>query len=276
MDLGDTVTLAVDLRDSVGVATNASTVSLRIDRPDGVVENPAVTNPPAVTGKYTYPYVPTLVGRYEAHWSTTAPITAFSDIFDVRDSADRMIISLAAAKAHLNMTSSYSKDDDEIREMIEATTTTIESHRNEIVAPRTVVEYDPMGTFDRIVLANKPIISITSVVDIRGITYPLSQWTLDPQMGTLTRAFPGFGYPWIGLKITYVAGFNQIPANYILAAKIILAHLWQTQRVQNIGQSVTLGNRTAREEQIMTPTGQGFAIPFRAVELLGTPASVIV
>lgn len=276
MDLGDTITLSVDLRDNTGALANATSITLRVDRPDGVTDTPSVLNPPTVTGKYLYPYTPTLVGRYRVHWTSTGPTTAFSDVFDVRDSADQMIFSLAEAKSHLNMTSTYTKDDDEIRSMIEAVTVTIESHRNEIVAPRTVTEYDSIGTFDRIVLGYKPVISITSIQDLRNTNYNVADWVLDPVLGTLTRPFPGFGYPWVGLKVVYKAGYTQIPANYILAAKIILKHLWETQRVQNIGQQVTLGNRSAREEQIMTPAGQGFAIPYRAVELLGPPASFVV
>ncbi len=105
-DLGDIIPLTVQVRDQDGLPTDATTVTLTITEPDGSTVTPTVTNPPAVTGLYENDYVPTQIGRHLIRWVTVGPNAAFTDTVDVRDLSARSIMSLAAAKTHLNMTSS--------------------------------------------------------------------------------------------------------------------------------------------------------------------------
>jgi hypothetical protein len=49
-DIGDSVSLAWDVKDSAGVLANATTVTLTVTLPDGTTATPAVTNPPTVDG----------------------------------------------------------------------------------------------------------------------------------------------------------------------------------------------------------------------------------
>lgn len=274
-DIGDLMPLSIEVRDQAGVLTNASSVVLTITLPDGTTATPTVVNPPSVTGQYVATYVPTMVGRFQIHWVTASPQAAFSDVFDVRDLAKRSIISLSGAKRHLNMSPLVTKDDEEIRDMVEAVTSVIERYRGETVVRRTVVEKNVMGYGNRLVLMHKPIVSITSILDYQNNPQDVTQWTLDPDNGTITN----YRFRWYNgrdVTVTYEAGYAEVPANYTLAAKIILAHLWTTQRIQNIGQQVSLGTRAKPEEAIITPAGMGFAIPMRAVELLGGRPSVVV
>lgn len=272
-DLGDLIPLGVQVRDEDGEPVNAQTVTLTITKPDGTVQSVPVTNPPADTGEYTINYVPVDEGRYLVRWQTTNPTAAFTDSFDVRD-ARFSIMSLATAKRHLNMTLENTSEDDELQSMIEAVTSVVERHRGEVVARRVVVEHEPMGSCDRIALMYHPVISVTSIEDERGVSVPTNGWMLDSQNGILTARTAQYSNR--SLVVTYIAGYTQIPAHYILAAKIILHHMWQTQRVQNVGLQPTLGSQSRREEQIVSPTGMGYAIPHRAIELLGGRPSVIV
>lgn len=274
-DIGDLMPLSIEVRDVDGALANASTVSLIITLPDGTTTSPPVDNPPANVGQYTALYVPTQRGRYQIHWTTMGPQAAFSDTFDARDLASRSIMSLAGAKAHLNMSPTVTKDDEEVRNMVEAVTSVIERYRGEAVVRRVVTEKNVMGNGNRLSLLHKPVISLTSITDQAGQGQDISQWSLDGENGILTNYMSRF---WNGrdLTITYVAGYTEIPSNYILAAKIILAHLWTTQRIQNIGQQVSLGTRAKPEEAIITPQGIGYAIPMRAVELLGGRPPVVV
>lgn len=272
-DIGDLIPLSIEIRDALGVLTNASTLSLVVTLPDGTTFSPSVNNDSV--GKYSATYVPLVVGRYQVHWTSTTPQAAFSDTFDVRDMASFSIMSLAAAKAHLNMSPTNTKDDEEVREMVEAVTGVIERFRSETVVRRVITEKNVMGYGNRLVLQCRPVISVTQILDWQNLPQDVSQWALDSQNGTLTN----YRFRWYNgrdVTATYVAGYQQIPANYVLAAKIILAHLWTTQRIQNIGQQVTLGTRAKPEEAIVTPAGMGYAIPMRAVELLGGRPSLVV
>lgn len=274
-DLGDLVPLGIQVRDEDGNLANASSVTLTITKPDNTTVNLVVDNPPSIMGEYTADYLPVDEGRYLVRWVTQGPAAAFTDSFDVRDMGKRSIISLADAKAHLNMSQSRTKDDEELRAMIEAATSVVERHRNEIVARRSFVEHDVMGSSTRIVLMHTPVLSVSAITDMTGASYDTDGWVLDGQNGTLTRSGGLFSS---GGKytVTYEAGYAQIPAHYLLAAKIIMAHLWQTQRIQQVGPQPTLGGSSRRDEQIVTPSGLGFAIPHRAIELLGTRPSIIV
>jgi hypothetical protein len=60
---------------------------------------------------------------------------------------------------------------------------------------------------------------------------------------------------------TYQAGYTTVPANIRLGALIIVQHLWETQRGM---MGVQLGG-----DGETYVTGRGFAIPRRAIELLG-------
>jgi hypothetical protein len=71
------------------------------------------------------------------------------------------------------------------------------------------------------------------------------------------------GPPLVGLAlVTHQAGLTAIGANIRLAAKIIIQHLWETQRG-------TMGVQLGGDNEPYM-AGRGFAIPRRAVELLGT------
>lgn len=274
-DLGDLVPLTISVLDEDGNPANATDVTLVITQPDGTTENVPITNPPTTTGQYEVDYQPADAGRYLAKWNTTTPTAAFTDTFDIRDLAAVSIISLREAKLHLNMSLTRTTDDEELRSMVEAVTHVVERHRNETIARRTVVESDVMGSGCRMVLGTHPVISVTSIVDEDGTSYTVGDWTLDGTNGILTEDTPSFT-PYHRFTVTYVAGYQQIPAHYVLAAKIILQHLWQTQRIQQVGAQPTIGGQSRRDEQIVTPSGLGFAIPHRAIELLGTRPSLIV
>ena len=85
-DLGDAVTLAIQVRDVNGTLANASAVTLTITLPDGTTTTPSVTNP--TTGNYTATYAPTTAGRYLARWVATGTnASAFADDFEVMAAA---------------------------------------------------------------------------------------------------------------------------------------------------------------------------------------------
>lgn len=258
-DLGDLVPLTVTVKDAAGVATNASTVVLTVTLPDGTTVAPSVANPPAVTGVYVCDYATTVAGRHSARWVSAGPSAAYLDAFDVRPADAPYIVSLRDAKAHLKITDTST--DEDLRSVIEAATGVIERHLNKAVVRRSFTEESWACGY--LGLDKLPLVSLTSVASIDGTkTWDVSNLDVDP--GGIVTAASGASLSG-PVTVTYVAGMAVIPSHFSLAAKIIIQHLWETQRPSggtlrpNLPDSMGTVNRS----------GMGFAIPNRALELLG-------
>lgn len=241
---------AVELR----FVTEASSATLQVQAPDGqpiTVAAPTrdgdalrtVLTPPA-PGRYTYRCV--------------AGGQAWQDVFHVRPGRSLALCSLAGAKRHLNMDLARSVDDLELRGHIESATVVIERHRNEIVAARQFVTTARAGQL----LPYTPIVQVVSATDSAGAV-DVADWTVGAD-----------GLAWVPPRVreatvTVLAGYPVVPDAFVLAAEIIAAHLWETQRMSSLeGASLT-------DDQYLTPSGLGYAIPNRAVQLLGGRPPVI-
>jgi len=267
-DVGDTVPLTIEVRDAAGALTVASGVVLTLTLPDATTSTPAVSTPS--TGRYQADYVPAVPGRYLARWVSTAPATAYVDQFDVRPTAPAYIVSMADAKRHLNMSATSTVDDEELRAWIEATTEVVEDLAGRKVPRQTVVDTRlfecPVGRF----ALQAPVISLTSIVDMDGfLTWSPAQFNLDGETGIVTVLATGL--PVQGLvQITYVAGYQLVPAKFAGAAKSILRHLWESQRAQIGGGRHTqfgIARSSSEEDTVMVA---GYAVPRAAAELIGT------
>jgi hypothetical protein len=111
-------------------------------------------------------------------------------------------------------------------------------------------------------LRSTPVISVTSIATVDGS----QSWTVSPSTMYVDSASGMVqvlsGPPVRGpLLVTYQAGYAAVPANIRLAALIIIQHLWGTQRG---AMGVQLGGDSDN-----WMAGRGFAIPRRAIELLG-------
>ena len=256
IDLGDVHPLTVDLVDADGNPANATSVALTIILPDLTTVTPVVSNPS--TGRYQYDYVTTQAGLHRVRWSATgANTSSYPESFNVAEANPAYIISLAAAKAHLNITSTA--DDEELRGFIEAATPVVEDVVGPVVV-RTYADVDSHGG-PFLVLANCPVVSLTSLAAVltSGTSYEVDDLDLDGQNGIVRRLDGGrFCGP---LRITYKAGRAVVPANITQAAKEIVRHMWETQR----GHS---GARPGFGEEGFVQTGSGFTIPRRVMELL--------
>jgi hypothetical protein len=269
-DIGDIVPLTVEIRDATGTLANAgSGVVLTLGLPDGTTLLPSVTNPS--TGRYQVDYIPTLPGRHTTRWVASGTnASAFSGTFDVRPIDPGYIISLPETKQFLNIPDINTSDDEEIRGYLEAVTTVIENWRNEKMVRQTVIERHDVRRTHQLTIRTGPLISVTEIKRVDGsFTWDVAQLDVDTARGTVSTVtgFPEF-YGFI--KVTVVVGYSVIPANFSLAAKIIVGHLWATQRQPAIGGSVFSSGETDS-----TPSGFGFSIPNRAAELLGDRPPVI-
>jgi hypothetical protein len=258
-DLSDSVPVAVDVRDAAGALTDAVTVALTITLPDGTTETPTVPNPPVTTGLYRYTYLPTQAGRHAWRFTTTTPNTAYQDVFEVRETVSPSLLSLADAKAHLNLSASNTSNDDELREYLEAATEIIESYVGPVV--RRTHTARVRGGRSSIPLPHTQVLEVTAITVVSDGSSPvtLADLTVDTAAG-LFGYKSGASIPYGEMDVTYTVGRVFVKANWTLAAKIVVKHNWETQ----------LGNLPSiqGDSQGYVVTGGGYLVPYRAISLL--------
>jgi len=173
------------------------------------------------------------------------------------------IVTLADAKAQLNIQASDTSEDAELQGFVDAATAVVETQLGQVVEPRTVVDqFDFDSCTTAFLLRAVPVISLTSIVSLDGsqswtVTSPVMH--VDGPSGSVTVLS---GPPLVGMAVvTHQAGLTAIGANVRLAELIIIQHLWETQRG---AMGVQLGGDSDN-----WMAGRGFAVPRRAIELLG-------
>jgi len=265
IDVGDLYRCSFTLTSPAGGNVNAGTMTLTITLPD---QTTTVVTPvaPTTTGVYVYDYPTVQSGRHIAHWvGTGANPGAHLEAFDVRPADAPYLVSLADVKAQTNISNTTS--DEELRTYLEAATGVVERHLGQAVVRRSRTEQHTIPTGGVLVLNWSPVIAITSLAQVGGPA------TWDPATLHVTSAgvvtCPLGAAPTGRLAVTYVAGLTVVPEEYGLAARIIVQHLWETQRgaagtPRAGGLGDTLGIARA------AGSGLGYAIPNRALELLGT------
>jgi hypothetical protein len=171
------------------------------------------------------------------------------------------IVTVEGVKAQLNIPADDTRYDAELAEYIEASTVLVEEYRNEAVVLREVTDRFDLMWATRLSLSTTPVSRIVSATR----TTDGATWTLqidDAATGLVsvvgTAALSG------SVTIVYEAGYATIPANIALATKFIVAHLWESQQQPSIGPRAI-----GTAEDTMTPGGQGWGLPDRAIALLG-------
>lgn len=256
-DSGDLVPLTVEIKDANGTLTNASAITLTIGLPDGTSASPTPTNPS--TGRYQVDFLALQPGSHSVSWTSASPNSAHTDVFEVRVLSPRYIVSLADVKTQLNMTAT--SNDEELRAFIGAATGVIERHLGQAVVKRVFTEEHSVSA-GLLVLTWTPALTLVSVSSLDSSqTWDVSKLHLSSS-GIVSPAAGGTAI-YGRVSTAHVAGMVVIPEEYGLAARIIVQHLWETQR----GNS---GNpRAGGLGDSMGSSGRGYAIPNRALELLG-------
>lgn len=259
-DLGATVRLTAECRDPDGTLTTAATAVVTVTLPDGTAVTPAVTE--ITTGAYQADYVTTVAGRHTVRWVWTDPAAAYTDVFDVAAEAPPAILSLADAKNHLN--NKGSGDDAEIRYWNNVTTRAVEYYIGPVVT-RTVIEQHTVRNASAVVLLTTPVQQLTAVDTVLtgAVGYAVDDLDVDGDTGEVYRLDGGCLTG--RLRFTYTAGRTVIGEHITGGARIILEHLWRTQRAGRRGAIAGGGDDYAVTEPI---PGLGYAVPNRAVELL--------
>jgi hypothetical protein len=242
MDLGDTLVFTSDLYNAPpedgGVLVNAVTAALTITLPDGTTVTPTITNPPAVTGKYTYHYVTSPTGqsgRYTGQWLFTmsgGETTSYVQTFDVGAS----LVTIDEALTHLRAAGVVRKEADlgYLQRLTYVATDAVETVLGRIITPRTFTEYYDGGNTS-IALRHTPVISITTVTEW-GATLTVNDYVLNQSAGVLYRGTGPYltwgPLQWAGwgrqsIVVVYRAGMTSVPYTIRQAALTTVQSLWQ-------------------------------------------------
>lgn len=226
-DIDDSVSIAWNVFDADGDPVDAATAVLTVTKPDGTAETPPVSAP-LVTGQYRVVYIPATAGRYTWRAVTTLPNTAYADVFEVREAISPSLISLAEAKAHLNIPAATTTFDSELREYCEAVTRIVEQYVGPIV--RRTYTRRVCGSSYAITLPHTQVQSITSIVLVMDGSSPItiSDLAINTEAGIVTYK-NGSVFPWGEMDWTYEVGRSYVQPNWTLAAKMILDHNWKSQ-----------------------------------------------
>jgi uncharacterized phiE125 gp8 family phage protein len=262
-DLEDVVPLSITIADADGVLADAGSVSLTITTPDGVdtVFGPIAST---TTGVYDHNYATVQAGRHVVRWvASGANASAYTDTFDVQPVDGGAFISLRDTKNFLRKLTD--EDDEDLRGFIAAACQAIEDRMGH-VAPVTVTA-DRTPRRGVIVLPERPVISVTSVVKLPGgAAIPAADemagtdgWKLENAEGVLSVPTSSSR-----VRVTYRAGRSPLPQNFRLAGLDLVRHLWQGSQHNGAGGRPTLGDSDAIAASV-----RAYAMPYRVMELLG-------
>lgn len=257
-EVGQTLTFGLSVYDAAGALANVGTIgSATITRPDGTTTT--VTPTTSATGLYAATHVSTQAGRYRCTFTGSGANSGalpWSDVADVWPADPRLIISLADAKAEINLPASVTINDDELRLYIAGTTPVIEEIVGRVLTA-TLTE-----TFDggkAAVLLSERATAITSVT-VGGVATTNYVANLDAGIVYAGSTSSPTSFTWgrQNVVVTYTTGGSTIDPNIVLAARVVAAHLYQ------VGQQGRRGKNVTDE---ITVLSSGFAVPTRAVEL---------
>jgi hypothetical protein len=260
IDFGETYSSPNYLvKDIAGALAAAGTVTATITLPNQTTVSPTVNN--TALGTYSFDYLTTVAGPHRVVVSATggtlgALVRRFTDSFIVAEAGAGFVLSMAEARAHLNLTDTT--DDEEVRSWLETVTRVVESKAGEVVAKSYTERHRAGGS---LWLRHGPVISITSIAPWLGTGSTYAPADVRVTESGRVEMLSGLCFTGGPYAVTYLAGRTVVPANIRDAAKIILKHCWETQR----GASAL--PLQAADEMSMVP-GFGFAVPNRALELL--------
>lgn len=268
-ELGQVATLSFTAHDTTSTPANGTACTLTIQRPDGTTDGPY--SPAGVAGLYTYNYLPQVSGRHTYRWQATGTpgpgvgVDVFTDSFDVLAATAVGILSLADAKAALNIVGTTTFDA-KIMQYVRSLTGFIEKYCGPVNV-RTFTERVYAGGMS-IVLNKTPVLEapmqVTQILSITpvltyGLIYDISQLTVDYRNG-IVRHTAGLPFIYGPYDVAYSAGRTIVPDAILLGAEAILKHQWQQER----GGAGQVGSFGTDDVTVMW----GFAVPNRALEIL--------
>lgn len=270
--VGQTIVWGLKTYDAAGALADVTTgPTATVTLPDATTS--AATVVKASTGTYTATITSTLVGRHRITWAgsgTNSGGLPYTDVCDVVAVDPRYIISLAEARAALNVPSTTLVNDDELLGYLSAATIVIENLIGSVLVATKVETFSGDGRA-KLPLSQHPT-AITSVVE-NTVTLPATGYCYD-NAGLLWRGSqPGSGV-WSdtsprNVVVTYTVGAAVVQPNVIKAAANLVRHWWDSGLQQSY--------YVAGEPDMATTTSiAGYAVPNFVVDLLKPSVSNLV
>lgn len=227
-EIGDMVTVGVNIKNAAGTLTAPATLVCTITLPDGTTTTPTVDT--VATGQYSADYAATLTGHHLVRWVSTSPASAYNDGFFVIDPGPLSILSLADAKAMLNITSTA--NDEELRETILEAVDIAERKTGRKFRRTTHTEAYDGGRGPRLVLRHQPVVSVTSISESGTALTSGTDYIADLTDGIVLRGQSTATGWWAAgnqnISVVYVSGETSLTARRLI--KELTRHLWRTQR----------------------------------------------
>lgn len=274
---GQPVRVSTTVRDVTGALVNAGAITLlvKLAQADGTSATTGTYASPVndSTGLYHQDIPVTdlaATGHYQYAWTSTGTGAgvSFGD-FDVFDPFETSVLPLQDAKDQLNIPQATTTSDSEIQSWIATIESCLEKATGGPLVNRVITgeRAEMMSNQTVILVRQRPLVSVTAITSASGGAIDISAGLdLDVGAGTIRRklGLPFFGPFWSWLpqcNVTYVAGWGtSVPAAFSSFARIVIAHLWTSQRGQA---TVPMGGG-----DMTTIPGFGFAVPNMAAELL--------
>ena len=174
------------------------------------------------------------------------------------------LLTLDDAKQQLNIVDTV--HDAELGDYVAGTVLAVERARGEVIAQRSLTEVISVRCAASVTLSRAPVISLTSVTGADGTVWDVDDLFVSAASGTV---YVTTGPALDGrITIAYTAGYadDAIPADWQLAARILVQHLWSTQR----GTQGSVAGLMSGGEDVYDPRAT-YSIPRKVLELLGTP-----
>jgi hypothetical protein len=270
------------VRDLTGALIDPDTITLSLHNPDATVGTYAAPTRTSA-GKYYQDLASTdlsQLGHYAFAWTTTGMTAGVSPAgdFDIFDPYEMSVLPLQDAKDALNIAQSNTAYDIEIAVMVASIESTLERITGGPLFTTSITERVKVGHgYRSLVLRQRPVVAVTSITDIASSTALLStDLDVDTNAGIIRRKLElPFWSRGPYYTVVYTAGWGTVlPAAFNLAARILLAHLWEVQQGPSSRPAMGAGGFDAAT-QAYHNVGLGFAVPNRVVEILAPYASQV-
>lgn len=171
------------------------------------------------------------------------------------------VLTLAEAKAHLNIPATTTTHDSELTAFITSAEAAIAALCGPLESTAKTVRV--RGGGDALALPYAPAVSLTSVTPVGSTALTLGDLYLDTAAAVVTYD-EGGTFSSDRYTVVYQAGRSTCPADLLLAVKELVRHLWKSSQR---GGSTRPGSGGG-EGYSNTLPGAAYALPFRVTELI--------
>jgi hypothetical protein len=273
---GQPIRLSTTVRDVTGTLVNptALTLLVKLAQADGTWLVTGTYGSPANDGTgLLHQDIPVtdlaVTGHYQYTWTATGTGAGVSfGEFDVLDPFETLVLPLQDGKDALNIPQATTTFDSEIMAYLATIEASLRGMTGGPIVNRTITERSEMMSNQTVIpVRQSPLVSVVSVTSASGGAIDISAGLdLDANAGLIRRklGLPFYGpfFLWLPqVNVVYVAGWGTaVPATFGIVSRLILQHLWSTQR--------GAASQPLQGEELVTPPGFGYAIPAAAAELL--------